>query len=98
MWLQGTREQKENKTGNVGTKAYFREQGTPKSKNTSREFTGTQGKFCWEQGNMDPVGGGRGAGGGEVRRRLLVKLLALPSGIVCPGYIPAPLGVGGKMA
>ena len=28
----GTREQKENKTGNMGTKAYFREQGTPKSK------------------------------------------------------------------
>ena len=29
----GTREQKENKAGNTGTKAVFREQGTPKSKN-----------------------------------------------------------------
>ena len=28
----GTQEQKENKTGNMETKAYFREQGTPKSK------------------------------------------------------------------
>ncbi len=28
----GTWEQKENKTGNTGTKAYFREHGTPKSK------------------------------------------------------------------
>ena len=27
-WPFGTMEQKENKTGNTGTKAYFREQGT----------------------------------------------------------------------
>ena len=28
----GTQEQKEKKTGNMETKAYFREQGIPKSK------------------------------------------------------------------
>ena len=40
--------------GNKGTKAYFWEQGTPKSKKYSLSGnTGTQGKFCWEQGNMD---------------------------------------------
>ena len=32
-------EQKENKTGNTGTKAYFRQQGTPKSK---KYFQGTR--------------------------------------------------------
>ena len=44
----GTWEQKENETWNMGTKAYFREQATPKSKKyfqATREY-----KDTWEQG------------------------------------------------
>ena len=41
LTILGTWEQKKNKTGGTGTKAYFREQGT-------------QGKYCCEQGNLDP--------------------------------------------
>ena len=32
----------------------FREPGTPKSKKMLLGHKVTQGKFCWEQGNMDP--------------------------------------------
>ena len=39
----GTREQKENNAGTTGTIAVFKKQAK-----------GTLGKFCWEQGNMDP--------------------------------------------
>ena len=47
---------KGNKTGNTGTNAYFREQGTPaKIEEILLGNTGTQGNFCWEQGNMDPL-------------------------------------------
>lgn len=39
VWgTMGTREQKENNAGNMGTKAVFREHGTPKSK---KYFQGT---------------------------------------------------------
>ena len=55
--LLGTREQKENKAGNTGTKAVFGEQGTTKSKKILFGNKGTQGKFCLEQGNKEPLGG-----------------------------------------
>ena len=45
----GTWEQKENKTGNKHTKIEEILLGN----------TGTQGKFCWEQGNMNPLPPGR---------------------------------------
>ena len=54
--LLGTREQEENKAGNMGTKAVFREQGTAKSQKMHLGNKGTQGKFCWEQESMDPPG------------------------------------------
>ena len=38
----GTWEQKENRTRNMGTKAYLREQGTPKSKKYFREHGNTR--------------------------------------------------------
>ena len=43
--LLGTREQKENKAGNTGTKAVFREQGTQKSKTREHKenFVGIKG-------------------------------------------------------
>ena len=45
-----------NIMGNTGTKASFREQGTPKPKiEIVFRNKGTQGKFCWEQGRMDPL-------------------------------------------
>ena len=47
----GTREQKENNDGNTGTKAMFREQENRKKNLLGNK--GTQGKFCWEQRNMD---------------------------------------------
>ena len=40
--LLETREQKENKAGNTGTKAVFREQGTTKSKNAFRQQGNTR--------------------------------------------------------
>ena len=53
----GTCEQKENKTVNTGTKAYFREHGTwnTKIEEILLGNTGTQLQFCWEQGKKDPV-------------------------------------------
>ena len=56
--LVGTREQKENKARNTGTKAVFGEQGTPKSKKILLRNKGTQGKFCWSTvfRNVDKLG------------------------------------------
>ena len=42
----------------MGIKAVFREQETLKSGTKMLLGNkGKQGKFCWEQGNMDPPGG-----------------------------------------
>ena len=60
IYFQGTREQKENKTGKMGTKEYFSEQGIPKSKkyfrepgNTRKILLGTR-----EHGPPSPLGSG----------------------------------------
>ena len=56
--LLGTREQKKNKAGmNTETKALFiifSVTDITKSKQILLGNTGTQGKFCWEQGREDP--------------------------------------------
>ena len=55
----GTWEQKENKTGNTGikgNKSIFQGTGNTKIEEILLGNTGTQGKSCWEQGNMDPPG------------------------------------------
>ena len=54
IYFQGTREQKENKTGNTGTTAYFREQGTPKSKKYFKETREHKNNFVGNNGTWTP--------------------------------------------
>lgn len=57
IYFLGTWEQRENKNGNMRTKAYCREQGTPKPK---KYFLGTREHwkkiFCRKQENIDSPG------------------------------------------
>ena len=48
---------KENKTGNTGTKAYFREQGTPKSKIYVSRTGEHKKNFFGSKGTWNPPGG-----------------------------------------
>ena len=73
--LLATRKRKENKAGNKETKAVFREQGTTKSKKIFLGNKGTEGKLCWEQGNMDP----------PTRPRLTIAYRKIP--LISPGPI-----------
>ena len=52
----GTWEQKENETGNTGTKAYFREQGIPKSKKYFQRTLEHGENFVGSKGTCTPPG------------------------------------------